>query len=265
MTDLTSDFKSTFMKLKIHPKAVLLGTLVDIAGTLVVGIIIAMIALGMYVSDGGDIDTFEGDIYSNTLLLLFAMTLGFGFTVLGGYIAGRIAGGSPLFNASLVGLAGIIIGLFFWGEGPLWSDIAGILLSIPAAYLGGMIAVKRKKAAETLAGNEHDTVESKPGRTRHSGMGVASFIISLLTAAGIILLLSIVVKMDPGTVSEDAERAVIFGALIILAMVIEIAALGLGIAGLLQKRRKRVFPVLGIACSAGVVFGMVFLIVAGLT
>lgn len=95
-------------------------------------------------------------------------------------------------------------------------------------------------------------------------MGVASFIISLLTGVGIILLLSIVVEMDPGTVEENAGRAFIIGALVILGIIAEIVALGLGIAGLLQKQCKRAFPIMGVVCSSGITFGIVFLIAMGL-
>ena len=37
--------------------------------------------------------------------------------------------------------------------------------------------------------------------------------------------------------------------LVLMALLSEIVALGLGIAGVLQRRRKRLFAFLGIACS----------------
>ena len=89
-------------------------------------------------------------------------------------------------------------------------------------------------------------------RTEHSRLGIASFLLALIPGllfAALILLFAILLR----TVSQPQEYAAGWGVLVLLVilmiLVSEILALVLGIAGVLQKRRKRLFAFLGIALS----------------
>ena len=265
MSETGTDIKSMLRNLRVQPKAVILGFLVDFVGTFVVMAIIGGIAGFVYAMNDGDISAFEESIYSNTLLMLFTVLLGSGFTVLGGYIAGRVARESLLFNASLVGVAGIAIGVFFWGDAPLWYDMTGFLLAVPAACLGGLIALKREASVVPSHQGGQDTSGPESGRASHSWVGVSSFGLSILSIVGIILLLAATAETElasPGAIleGEDIDAIIMLVGLFCLAIVVAVIALGLGVAGLIQKQRKRVFPILGVICSSVIVFGMAFLI-----
>jgi len=82
-------------------------------------------------------------------------------------------------------------------------------------------------------------------------MGIASLVLSLfmgLLFAGIVLLVFLYSRTLPPDAEETGLAAGIFvvGSTIMLS---ELAALGLGIAGAMQRRRKKLFALLGVACS----------------
>lgn len=82
-------------------------------------------------------------------------------------------------------------------------------------------------------------------------MGIASFVMSLLPAVLLVgvywLVIFLVSKQPPGA----DETGYAFGMLVLVLLTIlsELVAPGLGIAGTLQRRRKRLFAFLGTACS----------------
>lgn len=88
-------------------------------------------------------------------------------------------------------------------------------------------------------------------RTEHSRMGIASLVMSLVPAAFLVILVALILLLSstapPGADETGFGAAVIL--LVLMTLLSEIVALGLGIAGALQHRRKRLFAFLGIACS----------------
>ena len=72
--------------------------------------------------------------------LLSALAYGTITTILGGYLAARLAKRLPYFNAGALGLAGIAIGLILAGSSPLWFDIVGFFVTLPAALFGGHLS-----------------------------------------------------------------------------------------------------------------------------
>lgn len=88
-------------------------------------------------------------------------------------------------------------------------------------------------------------------RARHSRMGIASFVLSLVPGVLLVglyrLVLFLVSRAPPGADETGYGAGMIVLAL--LTTLSEIVALGLGIAGVVQRRRKRLFAFLGIACS----------------
>ncbi|MGH3089932.1 MAG: hypothetical protein ACRDSJ_21840 [Rubrobacteraceae bacterium] len=88
-------------------------------------------------------------------------------------------------------------------------------------------------------------------RTEHSRMGMASFVVALLPGLPIALValpaLLLASSQPPG--ADETGFAVLFILLALMNLLSEIVALGFGIAGTLQRRRKRLFAFLGVACS----------------
>ncbi|WP_312239029.1 hypothetical protein [Stenotrophomonas sp.] len=101
---------------------------------------------------------------------------------------------------------------------------------------------------------------------RHAGLGIASFILSL--GGGALLFLLIVVAgyaemSTPGGLDESAPSTMLLGLAILGAGVLEVVAVALGIAGLLQRDRRTLFAILGLVCAAGILLGTAGLMVLG--
>jgi hypothetical protein len=79
-------------------------------------------------------------LYQDARFMTLALILGTASTILGGYLAARLARSVPYFNALAFGVLGLTLGVLTAGELPLWSKIVGFGLTLPAALLGGHIA-----------------------------------------------------------------------------------------------------------------------------
>ncbi len=88
-------------------------------------------------------------------------------------------------------------------------------------------------------------------RTEHSRIGIASFILSFVPGVLLVVLVALILLLSGMAPPGADETGFGFGIIMLVMMTLlsEIVALGLGIAGVLQRRRKRLFASLGIACS----------------
>jgi hypothetical protein len=101
---------------------------------------------------------------------------------------------------------------------------------------------------------------------KHSGLGIASFIIAII--AGVTLFFSFAVAgflqvSRPGGLDEKSGLAMLVGLFIIAVCMVHLVGLGLGIAGVFQAGRRKVFSVLGLVLNAGAILGTIGLIVVG--
>jgi len=121
-------------------KAVLVGAIVDNAGTL---LLMTMLAAAL-VSTGLSQDEVMSRMKSTSGLLL-GLILGLSCTVLGGFFAGKIAGRAEVLHGVLVAIAGMAMALIFRESGtPLWFDVAGLAAMLPAGMAGGLLAQKHR-------------------------------------------------------------------------------------------------------------------------
>jgi hypothetical protein len=130
-------------------KAIVLGVLVDTIGTLVIAtiLIFAMAASGL----PADEITARMHGFSGILLMLI---FGLGFTLAGGYVAGRTAGQSEILHGAIVAGTGMVLGLFFRETGlPLWYEIVSFAAMVPAGMAGGYIA-REGNAKSDLPGKQ---------------------------------------------------------------------------------------------------------------
>lgn len=79
-------------------------------------------------------------LFQDTRYLTLVLVFGTASTVLGGYLAARLAGSVPYFNALAFGVLGLIVSTLTSGDLPLWFKIVGFAVTLPAALLGGHIA-----------------------------------------------------------------------------------------------------------------------------
>lgn len=102
----------------------------------------------------------------------------------------------------------------------------------------------------------------------HSGMGIASVIISVLVGLGTLVLLVVAGVMSAqapgGQMDEKSPEAIALGCSILGAVVICVVGLILGFAGIAQQDRKKVFGVLGVIFNGGIVLLIVGIILLGL-
>lgn len=88
---------------------------------------------------------------------------------------------------------------------------------------------------------------------KHSGLGIASFVVSILDWLLSFVLMAVAVIMElatPGGMDETSPAAVVLGLSLFFLFFVAVVALGLGVGGLVQPDRKKVFPVLGTIFSA---------------
>jgi Zn-dependent protease with chaperone function len=79
-------------------------------------------------------------LFQDTRFLTLLLVFGIASTVLGGYLAARLARSVPYFNALAFGVLGLLASVMTSNDLPLWSKIVGFGLTLPAALLGGHIA-----------------------------------------------------------------------------------------------------------------------------
>jgi hypothetical protein len=66
--------------------------------------------------------------------------LGTATTVLGGYLAARLAKRIPYYHGLAMGIAGILFSLVLWSRDARWYDYLGLLITIPASLYGAHLA-----------------------------------------------------------------------------------------------------------------------------
>ena len=102
----------------------------------------------------------------------------------------------------------------------------------------------------------------------HSRMGIASFVLAILVGLGIfaiIVVLGVMETSTPGGVDESSVVVGLLGLGIVLGLLINVVGLGLGVAGAIQRRRKKLFAILGIVLNAVIFLGVLVVIVLGLS
>ena len=106
----------------------------------------------------------------------------------------------------------------------------------------------------------------EPPAPRHSGLGIASFAIGILAGLALFIALGVVAVLynqSPGGLDEKSPTAILAGLLIIGLCLVHLLGVGLGIGGLAQKDRRKVFSVLGLAINGVALLGTIALIIIG--
>jgi hypothetical protein len=123
----------------IRIKAVVLGFVTDLGCSLTVAFAYGLI-LGVSMALKGIPPEEIHTQLQGPVVLIPGLVFGFGFTILGGYVAGRIAKYAEILHGGIVGGIGIILGVFFYGSLPLWYSIVSFAGVIPAGMAGGCLA-----------------------------------------------------------------------------------------------------------------------------
>ena len=125
----------------LNVRAVLVGSLVDIVGSFIVGgIVFAVIGTASGATTAEQLNT----VYDTSPgLQLVTLALGLAMTGVGAYVAARMTKGAERLHAFAVGVISTGIGftvVFAAPETqPFWSQAASLILTIPAAFAGGEV------------------------------------------------------------------------------------------------------------------------------
>ncbi len=101
---------------------------------------------------------------------------------------------------------------------------------------------------------------------KHSGLGIASFALAIAIGAldfFVVVFAGIIEEITPGGMDEESIIAILVGLFVLGGLAANMAGVGLGIAGLIQRGRKQVFTILGLAFNAAIICGIVGLMVLG--
>ena len=108
-------------------------------------------------------------------------------------------------------------------------------------------------------------MQTTPPSLPHSGLGIASFIISLVAGVGLLVVFGIadVAEAQPNGLDEESLMAGVLGLLMLLSALAQGVALGLGIAGLVHAGRSKLFGVPGTVFASTALLGSLLLILVG--
>jgi glycerol uptake facilitator-like aquaporin len=128
-------------------KAVLLGAVTDLVGSALAGVVLLVVYSVLIASGEGGAEEALERLRQSWPFLLMSMVVGGGFTLLGGYVAGRVARHSFFKHALAAGGLSLALGILVFGsdDGPYSGIVAilGIGLHLPLALLGGWLARRR--------------------------------------------------------------------------------------------------------------------------
>jgi len=104
------------------------------------------------------------------------------------------------------------------------------------------------------------TQQSAPAELKHSGVGIASFVLCMISGVSLFVLFGVAGYMEsqsPAGMSEDDPTTMLLGVALIAAAMAQFLAFILGVVGLFQANRKKIFAILGTIFSllAILIFG----------
>jgi membrane associated rhomboid family serine protease len=149
----------------LRPRPILIGVVVDNVATVVTSLLVLSLFAAQIASQhGGEIpDEAMDTLARSTEFLLASLVTGLACTVFGAYVGATQAASSHVRHGAWIGVASAITGLFFYAiqgqevpRPPLWFDVVGFTLIIPAGAVGGLLARFR---------STRRAVDEPPGRT----------------------------------------------------------------------------------------------------
>jgi len=121
---------------------IVVGLLVDLVGSLFLGLGYSIVKIGANVAAGGG---GADQIVLTATDYLVTAVFGLLLVVAGGYVAGRLARVRPVAHALYVGIAVLVVTVIIEvlapdPAAPLWFNVVSIAGVVPAATMGGRLA-----------------------------------------------------------------------------------------------------------------------------
>jgi hypothetical protein len=130
---------------RISIKAVLIGNIVDIAGSFLVGFVaftaVVFIAMAAHVP--------RGTLHRHGFLTGVMFAIGLLISAVGGYVAARIAGHDEMLNGGLSSFLCVLVSLFEVGSGHAGAWLS-LLIAPSFAVLGGYLRMRQMVRKQDL-------------------------------------------------------------------------------------------------------------------
>lgn len=107
-------------------------------------------------------------------------------------------------------------------------------------------------------------INSPAIQLKHSGLGIASFVISLLNGPLMLGLVIAAGAMVEGGMSENEPGMAVVGLVLIGSIVMSVIGLVLGIVACVQKDRKKLFGIIGLIINGLTVLGIGLIMIIGI-
>ena len=139
----------------INIKAVVIGTVIDVGGSLLAGLLFTVVYTVMLLAEGVSRADVQQRMVTDPSFYVVSVILGLGFLAGGALVAARMARAREVLHAGLVGVVAIATGLFFVLAGdttmwPSWYIPVSFGLTLPVALLTGYVARRRAPAPQTF-------------------------------------------------------------------------------------------------------------------
>lgn len=103
---------------------------------------------------------------------------------------------------------------------------------------------------------QDDLKKVNPSKKKHSGFGIASFILSVIVPILLFITIYSIVLLENlkrGVINEGNEFTTTMRVIAFILFITAFIAAGLGVAGLTQKERKKIFAVIGTFFSVSLI------------
>lgn len=134
----------------LNIKAILIGWVVDVVGTLIAILVIGLIAGIIFTAQGLAEEEIVDQFNKSPSIQLVSLLIGFLITAFAGYMTAFIAKREEIKHALVFGLLSLLTGVLmifvFPQPIPAWSLILGIVIIVPAALIGGYVRLNTKGA-----------------------------------------------------------------------------------------------------------------------
>lgn len=132
----------------LRPGAIVFGVVVDMAASMLGSLLLVGLFAGQASRDGGASSSDAAQALAASHEFLFAsLALGLSCTVFGAFVGARRASRFFVRHGVWIGIGSAAVGLILYGSAgqeeprpPLWFDLLGFSLLLPAGALGGYLA-----------------------------------------------------------------------------------------------------------------------------
>ena len=105
----------------------------------------------------------------------------------------------------------------------------------------------------------HSQTVSQVTQPKHSGFGVVSFVISILTGSSMLILTITAGVLDEKGFMEDDTEMQVVGVLIFGSILLAVIGSVLGVVSHFQRDKKKVLGIIGLALNALTILGGIIL------